>query len=193
MDPVIAPVLAEYVTLACVHRLRRLNREWKRCVDGDRTLPPAIPESNKRRCRECGCRSRHMYPLWNFACCTACRIDGYRATRRCRPSEPYGYQAKTLDTQVYRSLAILGHEVPTWLHDQVWDLFLSHVTLERVDLQVPFVDHPIAKHHGAHWDVRRRVWYAPAGFSLLFLARWCEEEDVSAAREQTRKLLRHNW
>ena len=190
MDAGLAPLLADHVTVACVHRLRRLNREWKACVDGDKTLPRAIPEHNKRRCRECGRRSQHMYPLWDFACCTACRLDGYRATRRCRPSEPYGYQARTLDTQVLRTLAILGHEVPTWLHDQVWELFLRHVTLQRVDLRVPYEEHPAAKHHGAHWDVRRRVWYAPAGFSLLFLARWCDEEDVSEARAQTARLLR---
>ena len=120
----------------------------------------------------------------------ACRADGYRATIRFRPAEPNGYQARSFLTQVHRALAIIGTEVPEWLYDEMVELFWKHVTPARVDLNVPFDEHPIAKHHGAHWDKRRRVWYAPAGFSLLFLDRWCKGEDVSNTRERTRELLR---
>jgi hypothetical protein len=188
MDPTLAPLLAEHVTVGCVHRLRRLSREWRACVDADPTLPRAVTRA--RRCRECGRRSQHLYPLHDFPCCAACRADGYRATRRCRPSEPDGYQARSFHTQLHRTLALVGTEVPEWLYDEMFELFLRHVTLERVDLLVPYDEHTTAKHHGAHWDARRRVWYAPPGFSLLFLARWCEGEDVSETRERTRELLR---
>ena len=215
LDDLLGVLFPEHVTIGCVHRLRRVCREWRRCVDEDGVLGAVVAAHlgarrlsdprrlrrvmthSERRCCECGRLTRRAYPQLlpragghdaafgsPHNCCLACRAVGYRATRRCRPSEPFGFQARSLDTQLCRMLYMLvdGWEAPAWLHDAARKTLEAHVTPHRIDLRVPYRDHQQAKHHGAHWDRVARVWYAPCGFSLLFLARWLDADDPARVR-----------